>query len=354
VLTFGKAIQLAEAETPSSTNGFVIECVDAGIYVESFTISPYISIRAPGAVIAGSIVAKGFTSLECLLLQCLSGVAYTKNGYDNASALFAQSVVMIGATAGAVECAQGGLILEIGQMQVTNGVAVLNSGTSSTVSGRVQELYSIGTGTLIKSTSSSGEVSLVVPRMNGASGTGIDLDDGDLYLYAGEFNPGTGGDVASGAKLALFAGDLYSNTFTGSGTINVTEAGTNPPLEVIYAEEEAQDDTTSVSYTQAYRYTATLEASADYLISYSCEVLNSQSNGTVHVRLQAEDTDTFVEGAYTPPDNDDDAWRTFSGIKKYTAPDTSVNFDFDFYREGAGTSRIRRKRLNITKISNAA
>jgi len=229
VLTFTKAIQLAEAQTPSSSNRFVIQCVDGGTYTESFDISSYITIIAFGATIIGNITCRESACLKCKLLQASTGVAFKKTGDTGTGALQATGVEATAAGVNAIECDQGDLLLNVISIGVTTGVAILNSGNPSHIHGFVSKIGMSGAGTALKSTTGSGnELSISITEILSSSGTGIDIDAGHMHLYVGEFNPDTGGDVASGGTLTMFAADLYGKTFTGSGTIKVTEAGVVP------------------------------------------------------------------------------------------------------------------------------
>ncbi len=225
VLTFGQAITLAIAQVPSSSNGFFIQCRDAGVYTESFNIPAYVTVGASGAVIRGNITCEGFGSLNCLALQAISGVAFTKDNDDDTGTLIAQLVVAAGSTVDCAVCSQGTLIVHIMTLQTINGVGVLASGASAHIAGDIAQLAVVGTGTAVKTMGASSETSLVITELVGAAGTGLDVDGGEAHLVIGEFNVGTGGDVASGAELTMFAADLYGATFTGAGEIKVTEAG---------------------------------------------------------------------------------------------------------------------------------
>lgn len=228
VLTFGQAITLVNAQSPSPSNGWLIQCLDGGIYSESFTIPSYCTIQAQGAVIIGNVVCEGSAALFCLMLQVTSGVAFEKKNDDNTGLLKAMIVQGLGAGIGGIECSQGELVLDVPAIQVTTGTGILNSGSTSSIHGTVGKIGLDGAGIGLKSTGADGEMSLYISEILGATATGIDLDDGHMHLHVGELNVATGGDVATGAKLTAFFADLYGNTFTGAGTINITEAGVSP------------------------------------------------------------------------------------------------------------------------------
>jgi len=227
VLTIAYAISLAEAQVPGPANGFVIQVVDGAVYIESFTVSAYITVQAPGATIIGNLVVEGFGGLKGLLFQATSGNAVEKSGDDDTGRVEATMVIQTGSTGNGIVCSQGELILDVSIVQAINGYGVLNS-SSGNLAGTINKLNVLGTGKGIVCTGSGSETSLRMSKFIGASATGIDIDAGDLYLFVGEFNVGTGGDVASGADAHIFAGSLYGATFTGSGGKYITEAGVVP------------------------------------------------------------------------------------------------------------------------------
>jgi len=227
VLTIDQAITLAIAETPSISNGFAIVGQDGGIYTESFTVPSYVTIVAPGATISGNVSLEGFSGINVLQVNAVFGNAVEKNADDDTASIRAALILAIAGSTNGVVCTQGDLLINIQQIQVVDGSAILNSGATSEIHGTVSSIELSGTGEVVKSTGASSNTSLFVNQIKdtGGSGFGVDVDFGHVHLFSGEFNPDSGGDVASGARLDLFVSDINSKTFTGSGTINITESG---------------------------------------------------------------------------------------------------------------------------------
>lgn len=118
---------------------------------------------------------------------------------------------------------------------------------------------------------------------------------------------------------------------------------------VLHGEEEAQDDTTSGSWTQAFRYSPTLEV-AKYLVQFYAEITSSSGSYRVHARAQIDDAITLAEVAYEPEAVGSNEWSSVGGSYFFDCTSAAVhNFDWDFYAEGA-TSQIRRKRFIVMKV----
>lgn len=68
-LTFSAALSTAEDLTPSSVYIFSIVCLDAGIYEEDVSISPYIFIYAPNATIIGQVSLDGNCGIDISIIM---------------------------------------------------------------------------------------------------------------------------------------------------------------------------------------------------------------------------------------------------------------------------------------------
>jgi hypothetical protein len=69
VLTISKAVDLAAAQTPGSSNRFTIYVIDAGVYSVVKSIGAYISIYAPQATIVGALTLTTATRLRIYRFQ---------------------------------------------------------------------------------------------------------------------------------------------------------------------------------------------------------------------------------------------------------------------------------------------
>lgn len=146
-LTFQKAIDTAELQTPTSINRFVIKCNDAGIYTEDITISEnYVSIDAKNSVLDGKItIASSADNLSVHFKEILNTdddcIAITSTGSGYAR-IFIEEIVHSG-TGYAINNTGGpGIYSEIigntivGEIYINNGgspcnIIMLRSITSS-------------------------------------------------------------------------------------------------------------------------------------------------------------------------------------------------------------------------------
>jgi len=227
VETIGQAIILAEAQLPSSSNGFLISIIDGGIYVEDVTTTQFITINGPGATIIGNSVVEGFSGITVLQLLASSGSVLTKNADADLASIHIGNIIATGAAL-AVECVEGDLLLQADFISHVTGDAVSCTGASlSNIRGMIRDIKSIGSSAAFAiSGNTSSVISMTVSDVRGV-GDGVDIDVGHLHLVAANFTPtNSGGDVAPGAELDMIVADLNGTTFTGAGIINITEAGT--------------------------------------------------------------------------------------------------------------------------------
>jgi len=137
-------------------------------------------------------------------------------------------------------------------------------------------------------------------------------------------------------------------TTNGLGSVSWGTPSAVPAM--LQGSEEALDSTTNTSWTQAWRYSPTLEV-ATYLVWYYCEYTSSSGSYRVHVRVQIDDTTTIAEGAFEPEALIASEIDTMGGVFFFTSASAGVhNFDFDFYTEGA-TAYIRSKRIVLMKVT---
>lgn len=178
-LTFGHALTVAASMSPSSSNIFAIECLDAGTYTENITTVSYVNIRAPNATLAGTM------SLAA-----------------NGNVLFAGQNIATG----------------------TTGITQASGGTTTV---QILSVTAAGTGNWVSC--SSGTVDLFWSNVSLVSGTAINATGGTVYLNGGTINmSGAGKGVATGgATASTVAGTIAAIVGTGTGTaVSAAGAGT--------------------------------------------------------------------------------------------------------------------------------
>jgi len=124
VLTFGQAITLASAQTPSSTNQFVIECLDDGVYTENITGAEYIDIHAPSANLVGTLT---LTDLEYVKFktQSYSGSGYAITKSTGSSYLNLEiDTITLGTSTNGISCTSGFANFTWKQLYVVNGYGI--------------------------------------------------------------------------------------------------------------------------------------------------------------------------------------------------------------------------------------
>jgi hypothetical protein len=146
-------------------------------------------------------------------------------------------------------------------------------------------------------------------------------------------------------KTALVAADLFLlEDSEATGTKKKAQLR-NIPRKIIQGSEDAQDDTTSLTYVRAYRFSATLEAEK-YLVLMSWESQGAAVQ--MQVRVRYDDTTDLCEHVEYCHLTD---WTAHAAMYFLTATAASHTFDFDILTgSGAKTASIRRKRIALLKV----
>lgn len=226
VLTFGQAITLVNAQSPSSSNAFAIVCFDAGVYAENITVPQWCVVNACGAWINGNHVLSDNSGMNINGNTVASGVSFSKNSGTTIATLNVNVANAVGAGTAVFQCAAGELAVEVRTASTVTGAVFKNTGASSEMQVRADRIVVSGAGKIVEQTS-TGEIYLSGNKLYAASGTVFDVDNGMVHASVREVNGSTAYDVAASGELNLLAAEL-SGTETATGTVNVTIAGQLP------------------------------------------------------------------------------------------------------------------------------
>ena len=182
--------------------------------------------------------------------------------------------------------------------------------------------------------------------------SGLGDDDHFQYMAMGRSGDVTGlvNEPAPGGTDVLLM-ERASDGAKRKVPVSAVGGGSSGPPTVIQGSEDTQDDTTSASWVQAWRFSPTLEV-AKYVLWFSSEIVSGNGTDKVHAKLELDDATVISQVAYEPEDLEYNEWLTFAGI--YFLNNTVAgphNFDFDiFSQNGGNTASIRRKRIVLMKV----
>ena len=131
-LTIGQAIITANAETPSSSNRFKIEIIDAGIYIEDLTIPEWVGVIGLASLIQGNHTLADNTALWAFRLVATTGTCITKSAGVGDTLIRAERMILTGSANGTLVTA-GEIVMEVGIIEVENGFGVGSTSTSDQV-----------------------------------------------------------------------------------------------------------------------------------------------------------------------------------------------------------------------------
>lgn len=174
-------------------------------------------------------------------------------------------------------------------------------------------------------------------------------------LLSGFFSNSPAGSVSSvfgrtGVVVAAggdYAASQVSNDSGVDGT-NVDDALNNLAFHD-YAESEAESSTSLTTYQPKLQHTTPLLSASDYMIRWSGERVNSVKDNNTMVEVDL-DSGTILAEFSKSNTKATDEWLPFSGFKKVTLTAATHTVDIN-YKAVAGTAKIRRVRIEITKIS---
>jgi len=244
-LTFGHAIALASAQTPSSSNLFSIVCLDDGVYTEDIVGVSYVDIYAPNANLVATTTGLTVADNANYTFKTMS-VPTGSSGIVKSSAQSAASWVFIaeitcagtGAGFSNLSTAGGVMLCEWKTLTVTNGTAI-GSVVSTTGHTHVRggDIYISGSaGTAVglgKVTSGSivGHIDHILLQGSG-TGTAIHMVGGLIDVTVNTLNATTAynlNGVTGSTILNLFCNDLTgTETVTNGAFGNVWTVPTFP------------------------------------------------------------------------------------------------------------------------------
>lgn len=238
-LTIQACLTAADALTPSSTNRFVIRGEDAGIYTENLTINQWTGVEAPAAIVSGNIVVKGNAGLDIQRIDTTSGIAILKDG-DTMHSIVRVGRIACTGTAKAIDVALGTVMMNVEMIthEAGNAINVTDATTGSELRGFVNHISGFGAGAALAiEGDADNKISLVIVDIrDDGTGTGVNIDAGELSLFVTNFISTTGGDIDTGAEMNLLVAELNGTVFTGAGTKNITEAGVSGGIPDVEAD----------------------------------------------------------------------------------------------------------------------
>jgi hypothetical protein len=241
VKTFGQALLLATAETPTAVNKFSIVCFDDGIYTENIVCVPYVDINAPEANIVGTLTLADDSHIKFGTQSVATGtIGILKTAGSRYSFVEIDNIDIAGTGVGII-CLAGYVNVTWKTMTVANGFGVgdLSSGILH-MHIKGGDIYVTGTGTAIARANAGftvghvdhiidngggngvgincflGELNLSIDSIQGFS-IGIDANGGVSNINCDSLSSTVAFDVANGATL-----NLITNTLTGTETIGAT------------------------------------------------------------------------------------------------------------------------------------
>ena len=218
--SFGQAITLATALTPSISNQFSINCVDAGVYTENITLPSYVDVVANNATINGTIILNDFSNIRLGTLNVADGfIGITKNPGTEYSRSYVRTVNVLGTGAGFASTG-GPLIAEWSNMTVIDGFGVVDiTGTGSEVHVRGHDLYIYGTGTGLGRTNGGEIVGFIdhIDDQGSGNGTAIYMLNGTIDLTVNKIACGIAVNIDGTAGTCVL--NLICNDLSGTQTV---------------------------------------------------------------------------------------------------------------------------------------
>jgi hypothetical protein len=185
VLTFGQAITLATAQTPSATNQYVVYCCDDGVYTENITGLEYVDIFAPNASIVGTLTLTDYEYVKFKTLTYSgSGYAITKSSGTTYLDLEIDTITL-GTSTNGLSCSSGFTNFTWKQLYVVNGYGIGNyTGGETHIHLKGGDIYVSGTGyalTCVGTNSMVGRIDHILDNGTGV-GHGILCVEGEIDL----------------------------------------------------------------------------------------------------------------------------------------------------------------------------
>lgn len=218
-LTFGAAIAVAVALTPSASNRFALVCVDAGDYAENVAVPSWCGVYAPNAKITGNHTVTDNSLIHSFRLIASSGVAVTKLIGGTGDAVVVCPRMILTGSAGGVVCLSGAMNYTGESIELVNGFGIGNLSTDA-IHASVDLIYITGTGIGI-GISSSGELEYTGTEIrDDGAGVGILVaSTGVVNASLARLDCATAYNVsAAGASLRLVAARM-SGTQASVGSV---------------------------------------------------------------------------------------------------------------------------------------
>ncbi len=284
VLTFGQAITLCNAQTPTVSNQWGVVCVDNGTYTETLALTTqYTRIFAANAILEGSITLTDHTSFEFESLFFTGPGNAIEMSSGTGTAYGEVKHLKTDGANGIVNSSSGTLNVEIEYFQQTGGIGITNG---SILHSDIQDWDVYGASpTLIKTTGGMTNHISANHSDRGGSGTslGYDVDGGTCNVLAIRVELDTVYDVEAGALLNLMVLDVIGNRFN-DGTVHELQTShasdTSNPHQVTAAQVGAVDITGDTMTGPLKIVTSTTEAGPPYTEDhFAMTVHNTATSG---------------------------------------------------------------------------
>lgn len=222
VLTFGQAVTLVTAETPTVESEWAIVCFDGGQYVEDLAIpTSFIILHAPNAHLEGTLTITDDISVTFEHIhETTSGNTVAMTTGTGTSYVALKYLEVEGAANGIVNNGTGILNIEVEFFRFnSSGVGLQNS---SITHADIQDWDITGTGpTAVQTTAGTTNLRATNIADRGATTSlGFDCDGGITNVIVSSITMDELLDVESGATLNVTAG-AASGTEANAGTSNV-------------------------------------------------------------------------------------------------------------------------------------
>jgi hypothetical protein len=226
-LTFGQAITACIAQAPSSSDPYSIVCLDGGIYSESLTMAPFISIFAPGATLFGNQILTDNSSITVNLINGTSGTLISKISGVSTGLFRCSAIVLLGSANG-IFCSSGSLSIQTDTISNNSSGFAIGGASTAEIKAHFNSM-GIGAGGIGVDSAGSGEIIVIcgeiyetVPGSTGLRAT----SSGHIHATISHLHCTTAVNVSSISTVTLIASSLTGvETVAGGGVYEVTKAG---------------------------------------------------------------------------------------------------------------------------------
>lgn len=233
-LTFGAAITVAIADTPSTTNRYTIYCEDSGIYAESFTVPSFVSVEAVDSKIEGTVTLSDDSEITIREVAAAINTSAVIKTTGTGSARVNAEILRATGTGDTITNQSGDtgqFLINARQVFTEDGSGVYDDSTAPIghIHVEIEDLYITGTGSGLDRNSSTGLIIARVAHLleiGGGPATGIAITDGTVDAVIGFLDATTAYSVDAAGTLRLIGTQIVGTRTQTSGdaTVDVLEA----------------------------------------------------------------------------------------------------------------------------------